>query len=73
MDDGYIASSHNEEFWNDFNNSEMRWDRKIIAEGTAASCLQIEQTILKEIDIKDDKLIGRFIALKCGIHLKRVF
>jgi hypothetical protein len=33
----------------------MRWDRKIISEGTAASCLQIEQRILKEIDIKDYK------------------
>lgn len=55
INDGYVASSHCEEFWNDFNNAEMKWERKIIAEGTADVCLQIEQRILKEIDIKDDK------------------
>jgi hypothetical protein len=33
----------------------MKWDRKLIAEGTSNDCLKIEQRILKEIDIKDDK------------------
>jgi hypothetical protein len=55
INDGYIASSHSEEFWNDFNNPEMKWDRKIIAEGTSNDCLVIEQKILREINIKDDK------------------
>lgn len=55
VDDGYITSSCNEEFWNDFNNPKMNWDRKIIAEGTSNECLRIEQRILKEIDIKSDK------------------
>jgi hypothetical protein len=55
INDGYISSSRNEEFWNDFNNPEMKWVRKIITEGTSNDCLQIEQRILKKIDIKDDK------------------
>jgi len=54
MDDGYISSSHNKEFWNDFKNPEMKWVRKIIVEGTTSDCLKIEQKILKEIDIKND-------------------
>jgi hypothetical protein len=33
----------------------MKWVRKIITEGTSNDCLQIEQRILKKIDIKDDK------------------
>lgn len=55
VDDGYVASSHNNDFWNDFNNPEMKWERKIIANGTKDACLQIEQRILKEIDLRDDK------------------
>lgn len=55
VDDGYVASSHNNDFWNDFNNPKMKWERKIIANGTKDVCLQIEQRILKEIDLRDDK------------------
>lgn len=55
VNDGYISSSRNEKFWEDFNDLNMIWERNIIATGTANECLQIEQRILKEIDIKDDK------------------
>ncbi len=55
INDGYIASSHNQDFWDDFNNSEMKWERKIITEGTKDICLQIEQRILKEIDLRNEK------------------
>jgi len=54
-DDGYISSSHNQDFWNDFNNSDMKWERKIVAEGTKDACLQIEQRLLKEIDLRNNR------------------
>ena len=55
VDDGYIASSHNKEFWNDFYNLEMKWVRQIISEGSKDDCLRIEQNILKQIDLKNGK------------------
>jgi hypothetical protein len=55
ISDGYVASSHNNDFWNDFNDPKMKWKRKIIANGTKDECLQIEQRILKEIDLRDDR------------------
>jgi hypothetical protein len=27
INDGYISSSHNQDFWNDFNNPKMKWER----------------------------------------------
>jgi hypothetical protein len=33
----------------------MKWVRKIIVEGTKDICLQIEQRVLKEIDLRDDR------------------
>lgn len=55
LDDGYICSSHNIDFWKDFNNIHMVWERIIIAEGTRDECLKIEQDILKNINIAEDK------------------
>ena len=55
VSDGYISSSCNQDFWNDFNNPDMVWERKIITEGTKDDCLQIEQRLLKKIDLKDDR------------------
>jgi len=48
--DGYIASSKSDQFWSDFNNSEMEWHREIIFEGTKDECLLYEQNLLKNID-----------------------
>lgn len=56
LDDGYISSSHNEMFWNDFTNPEMIWEREIIFIGSKNDCLFEEQKILKEYDLKDSKL-----------------
>jgi hypothetical protein len=53
-DDGYISSSSSERFWQDFKNPDMQWDRQIIAEGTAAECLKIEQNMLKTVNINSD-------------------
>lgn len=55
VSDGYISSSCNQDFWNDFNNPYMVWERKIIAEGTKDECLQIEQRLLKEINLRNDR------------------
>jgi hypothetical protein len=52
--DGYISSSSSERFWQDFKNPDMQWDRQIIAEGTAAQCLKIEQNMLKTVNINSD-------------------
>lgn len=54
LDDGYICSSKNKEFWDDFNNSEYIWRRVILFVGSKNDCLKYEQSILKEIDIKSD-------------------
>lgn len=56
LDDGYISSSHNEMFWDDFNNTEMVWEREIMFIGSKNDCLFEEQKILKEYDLKDSKL-----------------
>ena len=55
INDGYISSSLNHDFWNDFNNSDMMWERKILAEGTKDACLQIEQRLLKEINLRNNR------------------
>lgn len=54
-DDGYVCSSSSSIFWEDFKNPNMKWQRRILAEGTTDACLIIEQRILKEIDLKSDE------------------
>jgi len=54
-DDGYICSSSSSVFWEDFKNPNMKWQRRILAEGTSDACLAIEQKILKEIDLKSSE------------------
>lgn len=54
-DDGYICSSSSSIFWDDFKNPNTKWQRNILAKGTADACLVIEQKILKEIDLKSDE------------------
>ena len=50
--DGYICSSANASFWDDFENSDMLFEREIIFRGSSNECLSHEQDILKEIDLK---------------------
>lgn len=56
LDDSYISSSHSKLFWDDFNNSEMIWEREILFIGSKNDCLFEEQKILKEFDLKDSKI-----------------
>ena len=51
QDDGYVCSSSNERFWNDFKNQDHIWERSILFEGTSNECLRFEQDKLKSIDI----------------------
>lgn len=52
--DGYISSSKSEEFWKDFYDSSIEWERFIVFEGTKEECLEYEQKLLKDEDIKSD-------------------
>ena len=54
QDDGYVCSSASERFWNDFNDPTMQWKREIVFEGSQHECLEYEQSLLKEIDIRSD-------------------
>jgi hypothetical protein len=54
-DDGYISSSHNKLFWEDFNNNDMVWSREIVFTGDSESCLLKEQSLLREINLSDDR------------------
>ncbi len=53
--DGYICSSHNEQFWADYKNGEKKWKRIIIFEGNSDECLKYEQKILHSLDLSLDK------------------
>jgi len=53
--DGYISSSANPIFWEDFRNPNMEWKREILFEGSKEECLKKEQKILKEIDLRSDR------------------
>jgi hypothetical protein len=55
INDGYISSSHNDLFWEDFHNKKMEWIREIIFTGDSKSCLIEEQRILKTINLSNDK------------------
>lgn len=55
LNDGYISSSYNEMFWDDFNNPEMVWEREILFMGSKNDCLFEEQKILRKYDLKDSK------------------
>jgi hypothetical protein len=53
LDDGYISSTSNNNFWKDFDCDEFQ--REIIFEGTRDECLKYEQDYLKSIDISGDE------------------
>lgn len=55
LDDGYISSSANEMFWNDFNDKTKKWERQIIFEGTLNEAYSLEQEILKDIDLRSNE------------------
>lgn len=46
-DDGYICSSHNDDFWTDFNNPENKWEREIVFRGLAKDAFEYEQKLLE--------------------------
>lgn len=54
-DDGYICSSGNPQFWEDFENVDMAWERKILFEGNQNDCLIEEQRLLKNADLQSNK------------------
>jgi len=56
LDDGYVSSSQNNLFWEDFNNPEMIWVREILHVGDKEECLFVEQKILKGCDLKDENV-----------------
>lgn len=53
--DGYVSSSHNINFWNDFENDEMEWERTIVFTGDSNTSLEYEQKLLEEIDLSSDE------------------
>lgn len=53
--DGYISSSSNPQFWDDFNNPTMMWERTILFSGTRDECLSFEQDCLKTIDLRSNE------------------
>jgi predicted transcriptional regulator len=53
-DDKYVCSSRSEQFWSDFNNTEYKWSRQIIAKGTMKDCQVLESAILDSIDITSE-------------------
>jgi len=55
LDDGYVCSSHNKSFWEDFNNDKMSWNRIILFIGNSTSCLIEEQRLLKNVNLRSDE------------------
>lgn len=53
IDDGYVSSTANDSFWEDYKNGNLI--REIIFEGTRDECLKYEQDYLKTIDLKSDE------------------
>jgi hypothetical protein len=47
-DDGYISSSRSIDFWNDWNDVSIKWERDIIAVGSKEEMLDLERQLLKE-------------------------
>lgn len=56
FDDKYICSSHSDKFWKDFNNINFCWERYIIYFGTCNQCLNLEQFILSQLNLRDDAI-----------------
>jgi len=54
--DGYICSSASNQFWDDFNNPNYKWQREILYKGTMPECQLIESQLLDSIDITSDTI-----------------
>jgi hypothetical protein len=55
-DDGYVCSSASEQFWNDYNNPNCKWQREILFKGTMPECQLRESEMLDSIDITADNI-----------------
>lgn len=62
IDDGYISSSRNNEFWSDFHNPKMKWRREILFTGTANECLAKEQNLLREENLSSPLIYNNAIG-----------
>ena len=47
--DGYVCSSRNPQFWEDFENPKMEWSRQIVGRGTTEECKTLEVEIQKQL------------------------
>lgn len=54
--DGYICSSKNAIFWDDFKNENYKWEREILFEGSQEDCVIEELRLLNEVDLYSDKV-----------------
>lgn len=55
INDGYISSSRNITFWDDYNKGELK--RTILFEGSTMDCIEFESRVLRDADF--DKLYNR--------------
>lgn len=53
INDGYISSSSNKSFWEDYNKGKLK--RQIIAHGSIKDCQRLERKIFENIDWKSDE------------------
>ena len=58
-DDGYVCSSASEKFWNDFNNPDYIWERKILHKGPMKECQEVENKMLNELDITSEDVYNQ--------------
>jgi len=56
INDGYISSSHNKSFWEDFYNPEMIWKRELLFFGDKKDCLTEEQRLLTNLDLSQENI-----------------
>lgn len=54
IDDGYICSSKSQDFWDDFKDDNIKWERKILFKGSVEECVNKEVELLRQLDIKSD-------------------
>lgn len=62
VNDGYVCSSKSEDFWKDWNNPEIEWDREIIYKGTVRECVDLETWILSQVNLLDNSYYNMNVA-----------
>lgn len=55
-DDGYVCSSSSDQFWEDYNNLNYKWEREILFKGTMKECQLLESQILDKLDVTSDNV-----------------